>query len=60
MVGLGAKMFHLHVLCMCMCFIARIGTLPGFNCTENDLTFLQRMQTIKQYEELKVHNRSLA
>ena len=43
-----------------MYFIAGMGTLPGFNCTENDLAFLQRMQTIKQYEELKVHNHSIA
>ena len=40
-------------------FIAGIGTLSGLNCTENDLAFLQRMQSIKKYEDLKVHNHYL-
>ena len=35
-------------------FFAGIGTLPGLHCTDNDLAFLQRMQTVKEYEELKV------
>lgn len=42
-----------------MHFIAGMGTLPGLNCTENDLAFLQRMQSIKKYEELKVHDHYL-
>ena len=42
-----------------MHFISGISTLPGLNCTENDLAFLQRMQSIKKYEELKVHNHYL-
>ena len=37
-----------------MHWITGIGTLPGLNCTENDLAFLQRMQSVKKYEELKV------
>ena len=41
-----------------MLLIAGVGTLPGLSYTENDLAFLQRMQSIKRYEELKVQYHS--